>query len=69
MFACSSEYKYLYSIIEVDFLFDEYSGCMNVFTNKYIKKGCELFDNYLLNKNIINHKEYLTNHYGFTCNC
>ena len=53
----------------VDFIFDEYSGCMNVFTNKYIKKDSELYDNYLLNKNIDNHKEYLLNHYGFICHC
>lgn len=42
---------------------------MKVYSNKNIKKGEELFDNYLLNKNIINHKEYLYNHYGFICKC
>jgi len=53
----------------VDFIFDENIGCMKVYSNKNIKKGEELFDNYLLNKNIINHKEYLYNHYGFICKC
>jgi len=53
----------------VNFIFDKISGCMKVYSNRDIKKGEELFDNYLLNKNINNHKDYLLSHYGFTCSC
>ena len=53
------------------FNFDKTTGTMIVKTTKFIKKGSEIFDSYLINKDITTalHKEYLFNHYGFYCNC
>ena len=37
---------------------------------KNIKKGSEIFDSYLLNKDLKkDHTQYLYEHYGFVCNC
>jgi hypothetical protein len=53
------------------FNFDKTNGTMIVKTTKNIQPGEELFNSYLFNKTIPNHKEYLYEHYGFTsdCNC
>jgi hypothetical protein len=53
------------------FNFNKTTGSMIVKTTKFIKKGSELFDSYLINKDISKeaHKEYLFDHYGFYCNC
>jgi hypothetical protein len=51
------------------FNFDTNSGSMIVKTTKDILCGEELFISYLFNKKILNHKEYLANHYGFTTDC
>jgi hypothetical protein len=53
----------------VDYNFNKKTGTMIVTSNRNIKCGEEIFDNYLSNKNISNHKEYLFNHYGFKCKC
>lgn len=50
----------------ITFSFDEFSGVMVVKTNRTIHSGEELFNSYLLNKQIPNAKEYLYEHYGFT---
>jgi len=51
------------------FNFDKNTGCMVVKAIHNIKKGSEICASYLLNKEISNHKEYLYEHYGFTCDC
>ena len=53
----------------VDYNFNPVTGTMIVTSNQNIKKNTEICDNYLSNKNIPNHKDYLYQHYGFTCNC
>jgi len=53
----------------VKFKFDNKTKLMSVQTIRNIKKGEELFDSYLENKSIINHRDYLYNHYGFYCDC
>jgi hypothetical protein len=51
------------------FKFDTDSGTMIVKTTRKIDRGEELFNSYLFNKKITNHKEYLYEHYGFISNC
>jgi hypothetical protein len=51
------------------FKFDDTKGCMIVKTTKNITKGNELFNSYLYNKNILNHQQYLLEHYNFKCDC
>lgn len=53
----------------VNYNFNKKTGTMIVTSNRNIKAGEEIFDNYLSNKDIKNHKEYLLNHYGFNCGC
>jgi len=53
----------------VYFTFDKKSGCMYLKTKRNIKKNEEIFDSYLENKKIKNHKTYLKEHYGFSCDC
>jgi len=53
----------------VKFVFNKNDGNMYVQSIRNIKKGEEIFDSYLENKIIPNHKEYLQNHYGFKCDC
>ena len=53
----------------VDYHFDTITGTMIITSNQNIKKNTEICDNYLSNKNILNHKDYLYQHYGFNCNC
>lgn len=53
----------------ITFKFDESSGAMVVKTIRVILEGEELFNSYLCNKKITNHKEYLYNHYGFNYEC
>lgn len=55
----------------ITFNFDKITGTMIIKTTKFIKRGEELYDSYLMNKNIRNesHKEYLFDHYGFYCDC
>jgi len=53
----------------VYFTLDKNSGCMFLKAKRNIKKDEEIFDSYLENKQIINHKKYLNEHYGFTCEC
>jgi hypothetical protein len=53
------------------FEFNKEYGYMTLYAKNNIKKGEELTDSYLLNKNIDNHREYLLNHYMFDyiCSC
>lgn len=51
------------------FNFDENTGAMIVKTTTNISSGQELFNSYLFNKKITNHKEYLYDHYGFIAHC
>lgn len=53
----------------VRFSFNKNNGCMYVFANRNIVKGEEIYDSYLENKDIKNHKIYLQEHYGFNCKC
>jgi hypothetical protein len=53
----------------VYFSFNKINCCMYVYSNKVIKKGEEITVSYLENKKIQNHKIYLEEHYGFSCNC
>jgi len=53
----------------VKFIFNKLNGSMYVYSVKNINKGEEIFDSYLENKTIFNHKDYLSNHYGFVCSC
>lgn len=51
------------------FNFDSNKGVMIARTTKDIFPGQELFNSYLYNKTITNHREYLLEHYGFIHNC
>ena len=51
----------------IEFNFSEEKGCMIVKSIKSIKKGSEIYDSYIVNKNLKDHKEYLYEHYGFIC--
>ena len=53
------------------FEFNKDYGYMTLYAKNNIKKGEELTDSYLLNKDIDNHREYLMKHYMFDyiCNC
>jgi len=53
----------------VYFTLDKNSGCMFLKAKRNIKKDEEIFDSYLENKQIKNHKTYLEEHYGFMCDC
>jgi len=53
----------------VNYNFNKLKGIMIVTSNRNIKANEELFDNYLSNKYIKDHKNYLLNHYGFDCKC
>lgn len=53
----------------VKFTFNKNNKYMYVKSIRHIKKGEEIFDSYLENKKIKNHKIYLHEHYGFTCDC
>jgi hypothetical protein len=53
----------------VKFTFNKNDKHMYVRSTINIKKGEEIFDSYLENKNFKNHKIYLQNHYGFACDC
>lgn len=52
----------------IEFNFNGENGTMIVTSIKNIKKGTEIYDSYLVNKNLKNHNEYLYEHYGFICN-
>ncbi len=52
----------------VEFNFNQENGTMIVKSIKNIKKGSEIYDSYLLNKDLKDHNEYLYEHYGFVCN-
>lgn len=51
------------------FTFDKQSGAMVVRTTQVIEPGQELFNSYLCNKTIPNHRKYLLEHYGFVVKC
>jgi len=53
----------------IEFKFDTSKGCMIVSTTCNVKKDDELFNSYLYNKNIENHKAYIFEHYNFDCGC
>ena len=55
----------------IAFTFDKQSGAMIVRTTQVIEPNQELFNSYLFNKTIPNHRKYLLEHYGFVvkCNC
>ncbi len=53
----------------VFFTFDKTNGCMYLKAKCMIRKNEEIFDSYLENKKIKNHKSYLEMHYGFSCEC
>jgi hypothetical protein len=53
----------------IAFTFDNDKGCMIVKTTKNINKGDELFNSYLYNKKILDHTQYLLEHYNFKCGC
>ena len=53
----------------VYFILDRNTGCMYLKAIKNIKKGEEIKGSYLENKKINNHKLYLEEHYGFSCEC
>jgi hypothetical protein len=53
----------------VYFNFNKINGCMYLKAKRNIKKNEEIFDSYLENKRIKNHKLYLREHYGFSCDC
>jgi hypothetical protein len=53
----------------VKFKFNKNNRFMYVKSIRNIKKGEEIFDSYLENKKITEHKSYLRNHYGFICQC
>jgi len=55
----------------ITFQFDVYEGVMIVRTMREILPNEELFNSYLYNKTIPNHRDYLLEHYGFcfSCNC
>jgi hypothetical protein len=51
------------------FEFNKDYGYMTLYAKNNIKKGEELTDSYLLNKDIDNHREYLQKHYHFNYSC
>jgi SET domain-containing protein len=53
----------------VEFYFDEQIGQMITITTRFINKGEEIFSSYLTKKVIKSHKNYLEEHYGFSCEC
>lgn len=53
----------------IAFNFDKNSGAMIVRTTQLIESGAELFNSYLYNKTIPNHRQYLFEHYGFVVEC
>ena len=53
----------------VRFTFNRDNGSMYVYANRNINKNEEIYDSYLENKKIKNHKIYLQEHYGFSCDC
>lgn len=53
----------------INFKFDVSRGVMIVQSTREILPGEELFNSYLYNKTIPNHREYLREHYGFLCDC
>ena len=53
----------------IAFTFDKNSGAMMVRTTQVIEPGQELFNSYLCNKTIPNHRQYLFEHYGFVVEC
>lgn len=53
----------------IAFNFDKNSGAMIVRTTQVIESGAELFNSYLYNKTIPNHRQYLFEHYGFVVEC
>ena len=53
----------------IAFTFDKNSGAMIVRTTQVIEPGQELFNSYLCNKTIPNHRQYLFEHYGFVVEC
>ena len=53
----------------VRFTFNKDNGCMYVYANRNINKYEEIYNSYIENKKITNHKIYLQEHYGFSCYC
>ncbi len=53
----------------IEFNFNQQNGTMVVKAIKNIKKGYEIYDSYLVNKDLTNHDKYLYEHYGFVCGC
>ena len=51
------------------FIFNRDTGIMTLLSTRNIIKSEEITDSYITNKKIGDHKEYLHDHYGFTCNC
>jgi hypothetical protein len=51
------------------FVFNKDTGIMRLIATRNIDKREEITDSYITNKKIIDHKEYLNDHYGFICNC
>ena len=51
------------------FEFNKDYGYMTLYAKNNIKKGEELTNSYLLNKDIDNHMKYLKNHYQFNYEC
>jgi hypothetical protein len=51
------------------FVFNKDTGVMKLFATRNINKNEEITDSYITNKKIEDHKEYLHDHYGFTCKC
>ncbi len=51
------------------FVFNKDTGIMTLIAIRTINKSEEITDSYITNKEIKDHKEYLNDHYGFTCNC
>ena len=51
------------------FEFNKDYGYMILYAKRDIKKGEEITDSYLLNKNIDNHRQYLMEHYQFNYEC
>jgi SET domain-containing protein len=52
----------------IEFKFNDHNGTMVIKSIKNIKKGSEVFDSYLVNKDLKDHDKYLYEHYGFVCN-
>jgi hypothetical protein len=56
-------------IPNVKFTFNKNDGCMYVYAVQNINKNEEIYDSYIENKKIKDHKLYLQEHYGFSCYC